>query len=681
MTAPKNDTDTKTSNFLRQVIERDLESGTYEGRRWAGTPGEGTQQAQGGADPARIRTRFPPEPNGYLHVGHAKSIWLNFGLARDYGGVCHLRFDDTNPEKEEQEYVDAIVDAVKWLGYDWNANGTSHLFYASNYFDFMYRGAEYLIETGHAYVDEQTPEQMRATRGDFGTPGTDSPYRSRSPQENLARFREMRDGVHPDGSMVLRARIDMGSPNINMRDPALYRIKHAEHHNTGAKWSIYPMYSFAHPIEDALENITHSICTLEFEDQRPFYDWVLERIVPILREPQFLRARALVEKIESEGMEAAKEFALHCHNLAHKLYASGAEAKMRALFQRWDHDSDRVVHDLPQFFALLKHEPEQFTPLLAHALDGEHPNIFLLPHQHEFARLNLTYIVTSKRKLKQLVDEGHVEGWDDPRMPTIAGMRRRGYTPESVQLLAERSGVSKAGGWIDYSSLDIALRDDLDGKAPRAMAVLDPVKLQLTNWDAVIGAGRLEPCSAPAHPARPELGRREFSLGPQIWIEREDFEETPPKGYFRLYPGNKVRLKYGYVIECTGTEKDANGKVTAVLATLVPDTKSGTPGADAVKVKGVITWVGAHEAVPAQVRLYERLFAEASPDAGGKDFLTALNPDSKKVVTAWLEPSLRDVAPEQRYQFERHGYFMADAQLHRPGAAVFNRVTTLKESK
>ncbi|HEX6362943.1 MAG TPA: glutamine--tRNA ligase, partial [Albitalea sp.] len=375
MTASTNDTpqaaDPKTSNFLRQVIERDLAQGTYEGRSWAGSPGDATHQAEGSADPARIRTRFPPEPNGYLHIGHAKSIWLNFGLAQDYGGVCHLRFDDTNPEKEEQEYVDAIVDAVKWLGYDWNAHGTSHLFYASNYFDFMYRAAEYLIETGHAYVDEQTPDEMRATRGDFGTPGTDSPFRSRTPEENLKRFREMRDGHHADGSMVLRAKIDMASPNINMRDPTLYRIKHAEHHNTGDKWCIYPMYTFAHPIEDALENITHSICTLEFEDQRPFYDWLLDRL--------------------AEG-------------------------------------------------GLIN------TPH---------------PRQYEFARLNLTYVITSKRKLKQLVDEGHVTGWDDPRMPTIVGMRRRGYTPESLQLFADRIGVTKAQGWIDYGTLETAVRDDL----------------------------------------------------------------------------------------------------------------------------------------------------------------------------------------------------------------------------
>ena len=465
------------SNFLRAVIERDLEQGTHDGRRWAGSPGDAAHHAKGPPDPAQIRTRFPPEPNGYLHIGHAKSIWLNFSLAQEYGGVCHLRFDDTNPEKEEQEYVDSIVDAVKWLGYSYEANGTSHLYYASNYFDFMYRAAEALIEAGHAYVDEQRFEEMRANRGDFNTPGTNSPFRDRPMEENLARFREMRDGKHADGAMVLRAKIDMASPNINLRDPALYRIKRAVHHNTGDAWPIYPMYTYAHPIEDALENITHSICTLEFEDQRPFYDWLLEHLADL--------------------------------------------------------------------------------GLLARPL----------PKQYEFARLNLTYVITSKRRLKQLVDEKIVDGWDDPRMPTIAGLRRRGYTPEAVRLFCERSGVSKAGGWIDYSALDAALRDDLEGKAPRAMAVLDPVKLKLTNWTELFSdAAHREPCSAPAHPQRPELGTRHFSLGPELWIERDDFAEAPPKGFFRLYPGNKVRLKYGYVVECSGCEKDAEGNITAVLA-------------------------------------------------------------------------------------------------------------------
>jgi glutaminyl-tRNA synthetase len=581
----------KPSNFLRAQIERDLEQGRYAGRRFAGTPGDAAHHAAAAPDAAAIRTRFPPEPNGYLHVGHAKSICLNFGLARDYGGVCHLRFDDTNPEKEEQEYVDAIVDAVTWLGFSWQQGEQNHLYYASDYFDFMARAAEALIEAGLAYVDEQSAEQMRATRGDFNTAGRDSPFRGRSPAENLARFREMKDGLLADGAAVLRARIDMASPNLNLRDPALYRIKRATHHNTGDRWCIYPMYTYAHPIEDALEGITHSICTLEFEDQRPFYDWLLDKLCDL-----------------------------------------GLLARPR-------------------------------------------------PHQHEFARLNLTYVITSKRKLKQLVDDGHVEGWDDPRMPTIAGLRRRGYTPEAIQLFCERIGVTKDHSWIDYAALDAALRDDLEAKAPRAMAVLDPLKLELGNWAEVFGsAAHREPCQAPAHPQRPELGTRQFSLGPEVWIERDDFAEAPPKGFFRLFPGNKVRLKYGVVVECTGCTKDADGRVTAVQARVIPDTKSGTPGADAVKVKGTITWVGAHEAVATELRLYDRLFTEPQPDAGGRDFLSVLNPHSQRVTTGYLEPALAQAPAEARFQFERHGYFVADARRHRPGAPSFGRIAGLKDT-
>jgi len=583
----------KPSNFLRQIIESDLAKGTHAQARWGGAPGDAASHAAGQPDPAKIRTRFPPEPNGYLHVGHAKSICLNFGLAADYGGVCHLRFDDTNPEKEDQEYVDAIIDAVHWLGFDWKAHGTDHLYYASNYFDFMYRAAEYLIETGNAYVDEQTPEEMRANRGDFGKPGVDSPFRSRTVAENLARFRAMKAGELPDGAAVLRAKIDMASPNINLRDPAIYRIKHAEHHNTGNQWCIYPMYTFAHPIEDALEHITHSICTLEFEDQRPFYDWLMDRLV-------------------EGGLIAA-----------------------------------------PQ------------------------------PRQYEFARLNLTYVITSKRKLKHLVDNGIVNGWDDPRMPTIVGLRRRGYTPEAIRLFCDRIGVTKDYSWIDYSTLEGCLREDLEAKAHRGMVALDPVKLVLTNWDEVMGAGHLEPCSLPALPhtsAGVESPVRHFTLGKEVWIEREDFEEVPPKGYKRLFPGNKVRLKGGYVIECTGCEKDADGKISQVNATVVPDTKSGTPGADTVKVKAAITWVGVADGVPAEVRLYDRLFTDAQPDAGGKDYLALLNPDSLKVVTAYVEPSLANAQPDQKFQFERFGYFVADRKDHAPGKPVFNRVTGLKDS-
>ncbi|MES2974190.1 MAG: glutamine--tRNA ligase/YqeY domain fusion protein [Pseudomonadota bacterium] len=590
MTAPSAKEITKPSNFLRQIIEHDLANGTYSARQWGGSPGDAAHHQHGQPDPARIRTRFPPEPNGYLHVGHAKSICLNFGLARDYGGVCHMRFDDTNPEKEDAEFVNGIIDAVHWLGFSWEANGTDHIYHASDYFDFMYRAAEYLIETGHAYVDEQSAEDMRANRGDFGKAGMDSPFRSRTVEENLARFREMRDGKLADGAAVLRAKIDMASPNINMRDPTIYRIRRATHHNTGDKWCIYPMYTFAHPVEDALEQITHSFCTLEFEDQRPFYDWLLDRL---------------------------------------------AEGGLIA------------------------------TPH---------------PRQYEFARLNLTYVITSKRKLAQLVNDKRVSGWDDPRMPTIVGLRRRGYTPESLQVFAERIGVTKSDSWIDYSTLEGCLREDLDVKAPRAMAVLEPVKLVITNWDELHGAGTLDACSAPVHPHLPDLGRREFKFGKELWIEKTDYEEVPPKGYNRLYPGNRVRLKYGHVIECTGATKDAAGNVTEVQATLVPDTKSGTPGADAIKVKGVITWVGASDAVQAEVRLYDRLFSVPQPDTGEKDFLEELNPESLRVVTAYVEPSLASAKADEKFQFERHGYFVADRVDHAAGKPVLNKITGMKDS-
>ena len=590
----------KVSNFLRQIIESDLAQGTYAQRKWAGSPGDAAHHTNGNPDPAKIRTRFPPEPNGYLHVGHAKSICLNFGLARDYGGVCHMRFDDTNPEKEDTEYVNSILDAVQWLGFNWDANGTSHLYQASDYFDFMYRAAEHLIQAGLAYVDEQSPEDMRLNRGDFNTPGKDSPFRARSPAENLARFREMRDGKLADGAAVLRAKIDMASPNINMRDPAIYRIRRATHHNTGDTWCIYPMYTFAHPIEDALEQITHSICTLEFEDQRPFYDWLMARLS---------EAHTLLDGTQLSALLAAPS-----------------------------------------------------------------------PKQYEFARLNLTYVITSKRKLAQLVNEGKVNGWDDPRMPTIVGLRRRGYTPQSLQLFAERIGVTKSDSWIDYSTLEGCLRDDLDPKAARAMAVLDPIQLTITNWDELMGEGTLDDCHAPVHPHHAELGQRHFKFGKQLWIERTDFEEVPSKGFFRLFPGNKVRLKYGHVIECTGANKDASGQVTEVLAQLIPDTKSGTPGSDSVKVKGVITWVSQADALKAEVRLYDRLFTEANPDAGGKDFLTSLNPDSLKVIEAYVEPSLANSKPDDKFQFERHGYFVADRSDHQGSKPVFNRSTGLKDT-
>ena len=570
-----NTTPAAPSNFLRGIIDADTHSGKYAGRT----------NHDGQALPTVI-TRFPPEPNGYLHIGHAKSICLNFGLARDYGGRCHLRFDDTNPAKEDQEYVDTIIDSVQWLGFDWHHQGASHLYYASDYFEQLYAMAEWLIGAGHAYVDSQAPEQMTANRGNFSEPGKNSPFRDRSASESLELFHQMKAGAFKDGEHILRARIDMASPNMNMRDPAIYRIRHAHHHRTGDQWCVYPMYDYTHPISDALENITHSLCTLEFQDHRPFYDWVLERL--------------------TEG----------------------------------------------GFFK----KP--------------------LPQQYEFARLNLTYAITSKRKLLQLVEEKIVDGWDDPRMPTIVGIRRRGFTPESIQLFAERIGVAKADSWIDMSTLEGALRDDLDAKAPRTVAVLHPLKLIIDNFPENESVA----CTAPVHPHHPERGLRHFPISRELWIEEEDFMETPSKGYFRLYPGNKVRLRYGYVIECTGFDKDASGKITAVHCQYFADSKSGTEGSANYKVKGNIQWVSAPHAVQAEVRLYDRLFSDAQPDAGGKDFKQALNPDSKSVLTAYLEAGAEQAAADEKFQFERHGYFVADRVDSKRGQPVFNRIVTLKDS-
>ena len=574
-------------NFLRHIIEHDLTNGAFASRRWAGRPGGADVQAAGSADVARVRLRFPPEPNGFLHIGHAKAICLNFGLAADYGGVCHLRLDDTNPDKEDTAYVDAIKDSVKWLGFDWGDN----LYFASDYFDFMYQAAEALTGAGLAYVDERSQEEVRRTRGDFNHPGQNSPFRDRSPEDNLARLREMRDGAHGEGAMVLRAKVDMANPNINMRDPSLYRIREAHHHRVGGRWHIYPMYTFAHPIEDALECITHSICTLEFEDQRPFYDWLLEHLADL------------------------------------------------GLFSR------------------------------------------PLPRQYEFARLNLTYLMTSKRKLRMLVDEGHVTGWDDPRMPTIAGLRRRGYSPGSLRLLSERTGATKNNTWIDYEWLDIALRDDLEERAPRAMAVLDPVPLTLLNWSVVFGSpDHKEPCTAPANVHRPDMGERSFELSNRVWIDRDDFAEVPPKGYKRLFPGNRVRLRYGLVVECVGCEKDEAGNITAVTANVVPNTKSGTPGADAIKVKGVVTWVSSTDGLEATINLYEHLFKSEHPGSEGSELAKELNPTSVRRLRGFLEPSLRLLSPESPVQFERHGYFVADMIEHRLDAPVFNRTVVLRDT-
>jgi glutaminyl-tRNA synthetase len=571
-----------TSNFIRQIVDEDLRTGKYGARKWARRPGPARDHARGAPDPARIRTRFPPEPNGYLHIGHAKSICLNFGLAREYGGVCHLRFDDTNPTKEEQEYVDSILDAVKWLGFDWG----EHLYYASDYFELLYEFAEHLVGRGLAYVDSQTAEEVRALRGTLTEAGTASPYRDRPVGESLDLLRRMRAGEFSDGAHVLRAKIDMASPNINLRDPAMYRIRHAEHHRTGGAWCIYPTYDWAHGVSDALENITHSICTLEFEDHRPLYNWFNERL--------------------AEG-------------------------------------------------GLLN------TPL---------------PQQIEFARLNLTYVVLSKRRLIQLVDELHVDGWDDPRMPTLVGARRRGYTPEGFRLFAERIGVSKADSWIDYSVLEDCMREDMNERAPRRIAVLDPVKLVIENYPE----DREELCEAPNHPQKPDLGKRSVPFSRELWIEREDFQESPPKGYFRLAPGAEVRLRYGYIVKCTGVEKDREGNVVAVRCEYDPGTKSGTPGAEQKKVKGNIHWVSARHAYRAEVRLYDRLFKVEQPGAGDRDYREDLNADSKRVITAYLEPAAAQAAPEERFQFERHGYFVADLRDSRPGAPEFNRAVTLRDT-
>jgi glutaminyl-tRNA synthetase len=546
------------SNFIRNIIEEDNRDG-----KWGG----------------RVETRFPPEPNGHLHIGHAKSICLNFGLARDYNGICHLRLDDTNPEKEEQEYVDSICDSVRWLGFDWG----EHLHYASDYFDKLYEFAEFFIEQGKAYVDSLTADEIRALRGTLTEAGQNSPYRERSIEENLAMFRRMRGGEFSDGAHVLRLKIDMTSPNINLRDPVIYRIRHAHHHRTGAKWCIYPMYDYTHCISDALERITHSLCTLEFEDHRPLYDWVLDQLADVVQ----------------------------CH-----------------------------------------------------------------PQQIEFARLNLTYCVMSKRKLIELVEGGFVEGWDDPRMNTLVGVRRRGYTPESIRLFAERIGVSKADSWIDMGVLEDCLRQDLNERTPRRIAVLDPLKVVIENYPE----DHEEECLAPNHPQKPEWGDRSVPFSKIIYIERGDFMETPSKGYFRLSPGAEVRLRYAYVVKCTGAVKNDAGEVVEINCTYDPDSKSGTAGADKRKIKGNIHWLSARHAQQAEVRLYDRLFTHAHPDAGGQDYKSFLNPHSKRATIAYVEPSLMQVEPEDRFQFERTGYFIADRVDTKPEKPVFNRAVTLRDS-
>lgn len=547
------------SNFIRQIIDRDLKEGKHGGR---------------------VHTRFPPEPNGYLHIGHAKSICLNFGVARDYGGLCNLRFDDTNPEKESIEYIEAIQEDVRWLGFDWD----DRLFHASDYFDQLYDYAVQLIKDGKAYVDSLTPEELRTHRGTLTEPGRESPYRNRTVAENLELFERMRQGEFQEGEHVLRAKIDMGSPNINMRDPTIYRIKLVPHPRTGDKWCIYPMYDFAHCISDALEGITHSLCTLEFEDHRPLYDWFLDQLpVP-------------------------------CH-----------------------------------------------------------------PQQIEFARLNLDYTVMSKRKLNELVAGGYVSGWDDPRMPTIAGMRRRGYPPAAIRDFCERVGITKNETRIDLALLETCVREDLDRTAPRALAVLRPLKVVITNYPA----GRTEELKARNHPNDPSFGTRPLPFARELYIERDDFMENPPKDFYRLAPGREVRLRYAYFITCREVVRDpATGEIAELRCEYDPATRGGD-APDGRKVKGTLHWLSAAHAVPAEVRLYDRLFTVPDPEsaAGGGDWKQLINPGSKEVLTdARVEPGLKDVAPESRYQFERLGYFCADRHDSRPGRPVFNRTVTLKDS-
>ena len=548
------------TDFIREIIAKDLASGKHD----------------------TVITRFPPEPNGYLHIGHAKAICISFGIALENKATnarCHLRFDDTNPEKEETEYVESIKNDVRWLGFDWRDN----LYFASDYFDFFYACAQHLINAGLAYVDEQSAEEMKKNRGDVVTPGTASPFRDRPAEESLTRFEEMKAGQHADGSMVLRAKIDLSSSNMNMRDPVIYRIMHATHHNTGDQWCIYPMYDFAHPLEDAHEHITHSLCSLEFENHRPLYDW--------------------------------------------------------------------FVQNCPVPSA---------------------------PRQIEFSRLNLSYTVMSKRKLLQLVEEGHVNGWDDPRLLTISGMRRRGYPPAAIRSFCHRGGVTKVNSVTDMAILESEIRDELNRTAQRRMAVLDPLKVVITNWPADDHSELVE---VPNNPANKEAGTRMVSLGKEIWIEREDFMEDPPKKFFRLGPGRSARLRGGYIITCTGFEKNDAGELTEIHCEFIPDT-IGQDAPEGIKCRAAIHWVDAATAATAEVRLYDRLFSEENPDAAEGGFLSCLNPDSLTIIeNAKLELSLSEADKGSRYQFERIGYFCADAIDHAPGERiVFNRTVALKDS-
>jgi glutaminyl-tRNA synthetase len=572
------------TNFIRNIIDKNLAADLYATKTWAGLPGPSKTHKNASIDEAKIRTRFPPEPNGYLHFGHAKSIILNFSLAQDYGGRCHLRFDDTNPEKESDEYVKSIIESVHWLGYSFQDEHENNLYYASNYFEFMYEAAKVLITADCAYVDRQTADEIRINRGTLTEPGKNSPYRDQSIDENLQLFEEMKAGKYKDGEMVLRAKINMASPNINLRDPAIYRIRHVSHHNTGDQWCIYPMYTFAHPIEDALEKITHSICTLEFEDQRPFYEWTLKKL-------------------------AEHEF-----------------------------------FDKP------------------------------LPKQHEFSRLNISHVVLSKRKLIQLVEEKHVNGWDDPRMPTLVGAKRRGYSPNGFKLFMDRIGVSKSDSIIDYQTFEDAMREVLNQECNRKIAVLDPIKLVINNFDD----NHIEICNVPNHPLKPEEGSREVKLTKESWIEREDFAINPPPKYFRLFPGNKVRLRYGFVVECTDYELDNDGHVTTVYCNYFPETKSGTEGSDSIKVKGNIHWLSTNFSKEITIRNYDRLFLSENPNELD-NFLDDINQSSIETKSAYCEESISDVKTGEQFQFERHGYYIVDPDSN-ADEIIFNRTATLRDT-
>ena len=571
VSAPSADAPLK-QDFVRQIVRDDIASGKH----------------------TAIKTRFPPEPNGYLHIGHAKAICLDFGIASEFGGLCNLRMDDTNPSREDLEYVTAIQDDVRWLGFQWN-----ELRHASDYFEVFYLGAEKLIQQGDAFVCDLTAEQVREYRGSLTEPGRESPWRNRSVDENLDLFRRMRAGEFAEGTHTLRAKIDMASGNINLRDPAIYRIRHLAHQNTGDAWCIYPMYDYAHALGDAVEGITHSLCTLEFEDHRPLYDWCVDRV------------------------------------------------------------------DLAGHPALLQPLSDQGMPLQA-----------AKPRQIEFSRLNINYTVMSKRKLMELVQSGLVDGWDDPRMPTLLGLRRRGYTPASLRLFVDRLGVSKVNSVIDFSVLEGCLREDLDAAAARRMAVIEPLQLVITNLDD----NHAESLAFPNHPKDESFGTRQVPFSNRLWIEQDDFAEVPPKGFKRLVPGGEVRLRGAGIVRCDEVIKDAAGKVTQLLCTLDPESRPGMEGANR-KIKGTIHWVSAAHAVAAEIRLYDRLFSVADPDDGsdGKSYDDHLNRDSRRSVSGYVEPAAAAATPEQSFQFERLGYFVADRQDHTAERPVFNRSVTLRD--